>query len=122
MIPAHLLDLKRSISFTTGFTPVKIELDGGGEGMSSSFAARNQRRTEVPFSDAHRSRCNTPIQVTKATSGRCSSWDESDSESEAEIVGTIHTSDAPWFNVAGLDVVRSKAMEKAFESLITPHV
>ncbi len=31
----------------------------------------------------------------KATSGRGSSWDESDSESEAEIVRTIHTSDAP---------------------------
>ncbi len=78
MIPAHdaaahLLDLEQSISFTTGFTPVKMELDGGGEGVSPSFAARNQRRTEALLSDAHRSRHTTP--ATKATSGRGSSWD-----------------------------------------------
>ncbi len=40
MIPAHLLDLERSISFT----PFKMELDGGGEGVPPSFAASNQRR------------------------------------------------------------------------------
>jgi hypothetical protein len=112
MIPAHLLDLERSISFT----PVKMELDGGGEGAPTSFATSNQCRTEALFSDAHRSRCTTP--VTKAAFGRGSSWDESDSESEAEIVGTIHTSDAPWslFNVQQRYVVRPKAMEKALEN------
>jgi hypothetical protein len=62
--------------------------------VSPSFAARNQRRTEALFSGAHRS-CHTSAVMT-ATSGRGSSWDESDSESEAEIVRTIHTSDAPW--------------------------
>ena len=62
--PAHLLDLERSISFT----PVKMELDGGGEGVSPSFAARNQIRTEALFSDTHRSRRTTLI--TKATPGR----------------------------------------------------
>ncbi len=47
MIPAHLLDLERSISFT----PVKMEMDGGVEGVSPSFDARNQHRTEALFSD-----------------------------------------------------------------------
>ncbi len=79
-----------------------------------SFADSNQRRIEALFSDAHRSRRTTP--VTKATSGRGSSRDESDSESEAELVATIHTSDAPWFNVEKLYAVRSKAMEKALEN------
>jgi hypothetical protein len=51
MIPAHLLDLERSITFK----PVKMGLDGGGEGVSPSFAARNQRRTHALFSDTHRS-------------------------------------------------------------------
>ncbi len=109
MIPAHLLGLKRSISFK----PVKMEMDGGGEGGSPSFAARGQRQTEALFSDAHRARHTTP--VTKATSGRGSSWDESDSESEAEVVGTIHTSDAPWFNVDERYVVHATAMHKALE-------
>jgi hypothetical protein len=89
MIPTHPLDLERSISFK----PVKMELDGGGEGVSPSFATRTQPRSEALFSDAHCSRRTTP--VTKATSGRASSWDESDSKSEAEMVRTIHTSDAP---------------------------
>ncbi len=75
--------------------------------MSTSFLASNQRRIEALFSDAHRSRRTTP--VTKATSGRGSSWDDSDSE-------TIHRSDAPLFNVAELHVVRSEAMEKALEN------
>ncbi len=83
MIPAHLLDLERSISFLSS---VKLELDGGGEAVSPFFAASDQRRTEALFSDAHRSRCTKP--VTKATSGRGSSWDESDSETEVEVVGT----------------------------------
>jgi hypothetical protein len=39
--------------------------------------------------------------VTKAASGRGSSWDESNSESEVEVVGTIYTSDAPRLNVEG---------------------
>jgi hypothetical protein len=40
-----------------------------------------------------------------------------DSETETEeVVGTIHRSDAPWFNVAELHVVRSEAMEKALEN------
>jgi hypothetical protein len=74
-----------------------------------------QGRTEELFSDAHRSRRTTP--VTKSTSGRGLSWNESDSESEAEVVGTIHTSDASWFNVAELHVVRLKAMNKALENI-----
>jgi hypothetical protein len=65
MIPAHLLDLVRPISF---HPTVKIELDGGAEGVTTSFLASNQRRIEALFSDAHRSRRTTP--VTKATSGR----------------------------------------------------
>ncbi len=52
----------------------------------------------------------------KATSGKGSSWDEPDSETEVEVVGTIHRSDAPWFNVAELHVVRWEAMEKALEN------
>jgi hypothetical protein len=39
----------------------------------------------------------------------------SDSGSEAEIVGTIHTSDAPWFNVDEHYVVRETAMEEALD-------
>jgi hypothetical protein len=80
-------------------SPVKVELDGGAGGLTTSFAASNQRRTEALFSDAHRSRRTTP--VTKATSGRGSSWDDSDSETEVEVVGTIHRSDAPWFFFIG---------------------
>jgi hypothetical protein len=95
MIPAHLPDLEIS------FKPVKMEMDEGGNEGSPSFAASlrawRQRRTEALFSNAHSSRRTKP--VTKATSGGGSSWDESDSESGAEVVGTIHTSDAPWFNV-----------------------
>ena len=106
---AHLLDLERSIFF---HSPVKMELDGGGKEVSPSFAAMNQRRTEALLSNTHRSRRTTPVaKATVATSGRVSSWDESDFESEVEVVGTIHTSDAPWFNVAELPVVRLKAME-----------
>jgi hypothetical protein len=112
MIPAHLLDLVRPISF---HSPVKVELDGGGEGVSTFFAVSNQRRTEALFSDAHCSRRTTP--VTKATSGRGSSWDEPDSETEVEVVGTIHRSDAPWFNVAELHVLRSEAMENSLDNL-----
>jgi hypothetical protein len=67
-------------------------------------------------SRAHRSRRTTLARVTKATSGRGSSWDESDSESESKVVGTIHTSDAPWFNVEELYVVRSIAMDEALEN------
>ena len=111
MIPAYLLDLVRPISF---HSPVKVKLDGGGDEVSTFFAASNQRRTEALFSDAHRSRRTTL--VTKATSGRGSSWDQPDSKTEVEVVGTIHRSDAPWFNVAELHVVRSEAMEKALEN------
>ena len=112
MIPAHLLDLVRPVSFHSLIT---VELDGNAEGVSTSFAASNRRhrRTEALFSDSHRSCRTTP--VTKATSGRGSSWGDSDSETE-EVVGTIHRSDAPWFNVAELHVVRSEAMEKALEN------
>ena len=53
MIPAHLLDHERYISFK----PVRMEMDGGGE---------RQRRTEALLSNAHRSHRTTP--VTKATS------------------------------------------------------
>jgi hypothetical protein len=61
-----------------------------------------QSLTEALFSDAHRSLRITP--VAKATSWGGSSWDESDSDSETEIVGKIHKSDAPWFNVDELYV------------------
>ncbi len=95
MIPAHLLDLVQPIIF---HPTVRIQLDGGAEGVSTSFLASKPRRIEALFSDAHRSRRTTP--VTKATSGRGSSWDDSDSE-------TIHRSDDPLFNVEELNVVRS---------------
>ena len=95
MIPAHLLDLVRPISF---HPTVMIEPDGGAEGVSTSFIASNPHRIEALFSDAHRSRRTTP--VTKATSGRGSSWDDSDSE-------TMHRSDDPLFNVEELNVVRT---------------
>ena len=104
MIPAHLLDLVRPISF---HPTVKIELDGGAEGVSTSPIARNPRQIEALFSDAHRSRRTTP--VTKPTSGRGSSWDYSDSE-------TIHRSDDPLFNVADLNVVRSEEIEEILEN------
>ncbi len=104
MIPAHLLDLVQPISL---HPTVQIELDGGAEGVSTSFLASNQRRIEALFSDAHRSRRTTP--VTKASSGRGSSWDESDSE-------TINRSDDPLFNVAELYVVRSEAMEETLKN------
>jgi hypothetical protein len=84
MIPAHLLDLEPSLSFK----PVKMGLDGGGEGVSPSSAARNQRQTDALFSDTHRS-LRTAL-VTKATPGRGSRWDESDSESEAEFRDDPH--------------------------------
>ncbi len=104
MIPAHLFDLVRPISF---HPTVMIEPDGGAEGVSTSLIASNPRRIEALFSDAHRSRRTTPI--TKATSGRGSSWDDSDSE-------TIHKSDDPLFNVAELYVVRSEQMEETLEN------
>ncbi len=72
--------------------------------MSTSFIASNPCRIEALFSDAHCSRRTTP--VTKATSGRGSSWDASDSETEV----------APWFNVAELHVVRLEATEKALNN------
>jgi hypothetical protein len=104
MIPAHLLDLVQPISF---HPTVQIQLDGGAEGVSTSFLASNPRRIEALFSDAHRSRRTTP--VTKATSGRGSSWDDSDSK-------TIHRSDDPLFNVAELNVVRSEEIEEILEN------
>jgi hypothetical protein len=104
MIPAHLLDLVQPISF---HPTVQIQLDGDAEGVSTSFLARNPRRIEALFSDAHRSRRTTP--VTKATSGRGSSWDDSDSE-------TMHRSDDPLFNVEELNVVRSEEIEEILEN------
>ena len=92
MIPAHLLDLVQPISFHPTVHPtVTVGLDGDAEGVSTYFPTSDQRRIEALFSDAHRSRRTTP--VTKATSGRGSSWDDSDYE-------TIRRSDDPLFNVA----------------------
>ena len=96
MIPAHLLDLVRPISF---HPTVKIELDGGAEGVSTSPIARHPRQIEALFSDAHRSRRTTP--VSKATSGRGSSWDDSD--------------DDFLFNVEELNVVRAAEIEEILE-------
>ncbi len=90
MIPARLLGLEQYISFD----PVKIEMD---EGCEAPGLGSMQSLTETIFCDAHRSLRITP--VAKGTSWGSSSWDESDSDFEAEIVGTIHKSDAPWFNV-----------------------
>jgi hypothetical protein len=43
-----------------------------------------------------------------------SNWDRaSDSGSEAEVIGTIHTSDEPWFDVDQHYVVREPALEEA---------
>ncbi len=73
MISVHLLDFKRSIRFylsdSISFNPVKMEIDGGDEGGSPSFAARSQLRTEL-FSEAHRFSRTTVTPVTMATSGR----------------------------------------------------
>jgi hypothetical protein len=76
---------------------------------SPVISAKPRRSTRT-----HRSRRTTP--VTKATSGRGSSWDEPDSEIEVEVVETIHRSDDPYFNVADQHVVRSEAMEKALDN------
>ena len=104
MIPAHLLDLVQPISF---HPTVMIEPDGVAQGVSTSLFASNPRRIEALFSDAHRSRRTTP--VTKATSGRGSSWDDSDFE-------TIHRSDDPLFTVEELNVVRSEEIEEILEN------
>ena len=108
MNPAHLLDLVRPISFHPTVHPtVTVGLDGCAEGVSTYFPNSDQHRIEALFSDAHRSRRTTP--VTKATSGRGSSWDDSDSE-------TMHRSDDPLFNVEELNVVRSEEIEETLEN------
>ena len=121
MIPARLLDLGQF----TSFTPVKLELDEGGEGTGLGSMQRlsealfsdahRSRRTEALFSAAHRSRRTTP--VPKTTSG----WEDSDSgsepESEAEIVATIHTGERPWFDVVQHPVVSETALDEALDEL-----
>lgn len=59
------------------------------------------------FSEAHRFRRTAPVATT---------WDEtSDSESEAEIIGTIHRSDQPWFDAHECKVVRELALDELLD-------
>jgi hypothetical protein len=82
MSSAHLLGLEGY----TSYDPVKMATDGDCEGQPS---------TEALFCFTHRSHRTTS--ATKATFGGCSSWNTSDSDSEAvsEVVGTIQPRDAP---------------------------
>ena len=62
---------------------------------------------EAIFSRAQRFRRTAPVATT---------WDEtSDSGSDAEVVGTIHPSDQPWFEALECKVVRELALYEALD-------
>jgi len=82
-------------------TPFKMEIDG---------RTMDNTRIEKVFSENHRALRTTPISSSTVQSD--SSWD---SEPDAEVVGTIHTSDEPWFNVDDLYVVHERAMDEALK-------
>ena len=62
---------------------------------------------EAIFSRAQRFRRTAPVATT---------WDDtSDSGSDAEVVGTIHPSDQPWFEALECKVVRELALDEALD-------
>jgi hypothetical protein len=69
-----------------------MEMPEEGLPEPPSFAASSSR-TLIALVALYRLRM-----LLQESSGGDSSWDELDSESEAEVVGMVHTSDAPWFN------------------------
>ena len=106
MIPARLLDihtLYRAVDNSTMHTPLKLEMDGGGEGPSP----------RAFFMDSARSRRTTPPRPV-STSAAPSSWDDS-SDSEPELVGTINTGQEPWFNIMDHRVLRESELDEAIE-------
>ncbi len=75
-----------------------------GDGEESGYGRATNVKIESAFSpDARRSHLSTPAKPT-------SSWDDS-SESEADIVETIHQGETPWFNVDEHGVVHETAMQ-----------
>ncbi len=70
--------------------------------LTSSFS---NVQIEAIYSEAHRLRRTTaPVDTT---------W--SDSDSEAEVLGTIHRSDQPWFNVQENNVLHEPALDEALD-------
>ncbi len=55
--------------------------------------------TEALFFDAHRSLRTIPVAKATSEGGSNRTDSDSDSYSEAEVVGTIHKSNASWFNL-----------------------
>ena len=94
-------DISLRFSQVDFHTPFKMEIDG---------RTMDNKRIEKVFSENHRALRTTPISSSTVQSD--SSWD---SEPDAEVVGTIHTSDEPWFNVDDLYVVHERAMDEALK-------
>ncbi len=81
-------------------------LDRGGE--ESGYGRATNVKIEAAFSpDARHSHRSTPAKPT-------SSWDDF-SQSEADIVGTIHQGKTPWFNVDEHGVVHNTAMNETMD-------
>ena len=92
-------DISLRFSQVNFHTHFKMEIDGG---------SMDNTRIEKAFSENHRALCTTP--VTNSTVQSDSSWD---TYPDAEVVGKIHTSDAPWSNVADRYFVHERAIDEA---------